>query len=109
MLHKSIIRIGEVSKEAGQRTLHQLQRAIRLANDGKVDATVFTPLNKTSLHLAGMGDEDELRWFAKHLNHDGVTSEINIIKGLWTSRVRSHVGVKDVAARVKAQGVNCFY
>lgn len=99
------IKVGEVSKEAGQRTFHQLQRAMRLANEGVVDAIVFMPLNKTSLHMAGMHEEDELRWFAKQLNHDGVTSEINIIEGLWSSRVTSHIGIKDVAARVNAQVV----
>ncbi|WOO79131.1 Putative 4-hydroxythreonine-4-phosphate dehydrogenase 2 [Vanrija pseudolonga] len=89
-----------VSVEAGARTLHQLNRALALANAGKVDAIVFTPLNKTSLHMAGMHEEDELRWFAKALSYDGPTSEINIIKGLWTARVTSHVGIKDVAALV---------
>jgi 4-hydroxy-L-threonine phosphate dehydrogenase PdxA len=99
------IKIREVSTQAGERALHQLKRAVKLANEGKVDAIVFTPLNKTSLHLAGMHEDDELRWFAKYLNHDGVTSEINITKGLWTSRVTSHIGIKDVAARVKAERV----
>jgi 4-hydroxy-L-threonine phosphate dehydrogenase PdxA len=95
----------QVSREAGARALHQLRRAIDLANAGDVGAIVFTPLNKTSMHLAGMGEEDELRWFAKELHHDGVTSEINIIPGLWTARVTSHIGIRDVADRVTTPGV----
>jgi 4-hydroxy-L-threonine phosphate dehydrogenase PdxA len=95
----------QVSKEAGERTLHQLRRAIAMANAGEVGAIVFTPLNKTSLHLGGMHEEDELRWFAKELHHDGVTSEINIIPGMWTARVTSHIGIKDVAARITRTGV----
>lgn len=99
------IPLKESSKEAGDRVLHQLRRAVALSNEGKIDAIVFTPLNKTSLHLAGMTEEDELRWFAKQLGWDGTTSEINIIPGIWTSRVTSHIGVKDVAARIKAPAV----
>ncbi len=95
----------QVSEEAGARALHQLRRAIALANAGEVGAIVFTPLNKTSLHLAGMNEEDELRWFAKELHYDGVTSEINIIPGMWTARVTSHIGIRDVASRVTTQGV----
>lgn len=95
----------QVSKEAGERALHQLRRAIAMANAGEVGAIVFTPLNKTSLHLGGMHEEDELRWFAKELHHDGVTSEINIIPGMWTARVTSHIGIRDVAARITRQGV----
>jgi 4-hydroxythreonine-4-phosphate dehydrogenase len=96
---------GKISIEAGQRTLYQLRRAVALVNEGKADAIVFTPLNKTSLHMAGMHEEDELRWFAMHMGHEGVTSEINIIPGLWTSRVTSHVGIKDVSGRINKNGV----
>ncbi|MDQ0744140.1 4-hydroxy-L-threonine phosphate dehydrogenase PdxA [Clavibacter sp. B3I6] len=95
----------QVSQEAGARALHQLRRAIDLANAGEIEAIVFTPLNKTSLHLGGMTEEDELRWFAKELHHDGVTSEINIIPGMWTARVTSHIGIREVADRVTTQGV----
>jgi Pyridoxal phosphate biosynthesis protein len=95
----------QVSRQAGERTMHQLRRAVALANDGTVGAIVFTPLNKTSLHLGGMHEEDELRWFAKELGYEGTTSEINIIEGLWTARVTSHIGIRDVAERVTATGV----
>lgn len=96
---------GKVSKEAGERTFHQLKRAVAMVNRDEADAIVFTPLNKTSLHMAGMHEEDELRWFAKHLNHEGTTSEVNIIPGLWTARVTSHVAIKDVSSRISKSTV----
>lgn len=96
---------GMVSREAGERTLHQLRRAVALANEGVVGGIVFAPLNKTSLHMGGMHEEDELRWFAKELGHEGTTSELNVMPGLWTARVTSHVSVKEVAERVTAASV----
>src|SRR3954469_5941466 len=57
----------QVSVEAGRRVKHQLLRALEMARQGKIGAIVFAPLNKASLHLAGMHEEDELRWFAKEL------------------------------------------
>ncbi|KAJ5818576.1 hypothetical protein N7474_004167 [Penicillium riverlandense] len=96
---------GKVSQEAGERTLHQLKRAVAMVNRDEADAIVFTPLNKTSLHMAGMHEEDELRWFAMHLNHEGPTSEVNIIPGLWTARVTSHVAIKDVSSRISKSAV----
>ncbi|WP_207454423.1 4-hydroxythreonine-4-phosphate dehydrogenase PdxA [Herbiconiux sp. SYSU D00978] len=95
----------QVSVEAGQRVKHQLLRGLALAREGKIGAIVFAPLNKTSLHLAGMHEEDELRWFAKELGHTGVTSELNILPGLTTARVTSHVALSEVAARIKAPAV----
>lgn len=87
----------QASKSAGQRTIHQLKRAVELARNGQVDAIVFAPLNKSSLKAAGMHEEDELRWFAKQLSFTGTTSEINICGDLWTARVTSHVGIEKVA------------
>lgn len=94
------IPIQQTSKAAGQRTIHQLKRAVELARNGEVDAIVFAPLNKSSLKAAGMHEEDELRWFAKQLSFNGTTSEINICGDLWTARVTSHVGIEKVAGLV---------
>lgn len=97
------IAIKQVSKEAGERALHQLRRAVALANEDKVDGIVFTPLNKASMHYAGMHEQDELRWFAKELGYEGTTSELNIMPGLWTARVTSHVSIAQVAEHITVQ------
>jgi 4-hydroxy-L-threonine phosphate dehydrogenase PdxA len=94
------IPVREVSQAAGERAMHQLDRAMDLVREGRVGAIVFTPLNKTSLHLGGMNEEDELRWFAKELQFDGTTSELNVLDGLWTARVTSHIPISQVAAKV---------
>jgi 4-hydroxy-L-threonine phosphate dehydrogenase PdxA len=91
---------AEVSKASGTRAMHQLKRALKMVQAGEIDAIVFAPLNKSSLKLAGMTEEDELRWFAKQLNYDGTTSEINIAGPLWTGRVTSHIGLEEVAERI---------
>lgn len=99
------IPVRQVSQAAGERAMHQLRRAVELARDGRVGAIVFAPLNKTSLHLAGMQEEDELRWFAKELGHRGTTSELNVLDGLWTARVTSHIPISAVAARITPESV----
>lgn len=91
---------GETSVASGARCLHQLKRALKMVRDGNVDGIVFGPLNKSSLKLAGMTEEDELRWFANQLHFTGTTSEINIAGPLWTGRVTSHIGLEQVAERI---------
>lgn len=95
----------QVSVEAGARAIHQLTRALAMANAGEIDAIVFTPLNKTSLKLAGMNHEDELRWFAHELGYTGVTSELNVLEGLTTARVTSHIPLSEVAKNITAPRV----
>lgn len=96
---------AQVTKEAGARAMYQLRRAVDMKLRGEIDAIVFAPLNKSAMKLAGMKEEDELRWFANLLGYKGTTSEINIIDGLWTGRVTSHVGVEQVAALVTKDSV----
>ncbi len=95
----------EVSVAAGARVIHQLTRALELANRHEVNAIMFGPLNKTSLKMAGMNHEDELRWFATELGFDGFTSELNILEELTTARVTSHIPISDVAANVTPERV----
>lgn len=77
-----------------------------MAQAGDIDAIVFAPLNKSSLKLAGMTEEDELRWFAKQLEFQGTTSEINTAgSSLWTARVTSRIGIEKVAALITKENV----
>jgi 4-hydroxythreonine-4-phosphate dehydrogenase len=52
-----------------------------------------------------MQHNDELHWFAEKLGHTGPFCEFNVLDGLWTSRVTSHIPLKDVAARITVDGV----
>lgn len=99
------IPVGEVSRAAGERVLHQLRRAVDLAQSRTIGAIMFPPLNKTSLHLAGMLEEDELRWLAKQLGFQGIVSELNVLDGLWTARVTSHIPMSKVAGQITARTV----
>ncbi len=90
-------RRAEATAEGGAQCLATLGAGLDLVSARAADALVFAPLNKSSLHLAGMTQSDELHWFADRLGHNGTLSEINVMEGLWTSRVTSHVALRDVA------------
>lgn len=73
------------SVDAGRRVLEVLRVALALFRGGVADSTMSRPLNKTSLRLVGMREEDELRWFAKELDFEGFISELDFAPGLATS------------------------
>lgn len=52
-----------------------------------------------------MTEEDELRWFANTLGYRGRTSEFNVLDGLWTGRVTSHIALAEVSERITADAV----
>ena len=97
--------VGQCSEAAGAAALQALAVATDLARQGQVDGIVFAPLNKHSLRLAGMTEEDELRFMQRRFGVEGFVCEFNITGELWTSRVTSHVPVREVADLITQQSV----
>jgi len=96
---------GAVSEKAGRWALDALDCALQLRAEGMVHGLVFGPLNKTSLHLAGMSEPDEMRWFEKRFNEGTTVSEVNVATTFWTARVTSHVALREVADLVTPETV----
>jgi 4-hydroxythreonine-4-phosphate dehydrogenase len=97
--------VSEASAAGGRWALDHLELALAAHDRGEIDALVFAPLNKSSLHLAGMHEQDEMRWFENQLATTGPVTELNAMAGLWTSRVTSHVAHRDAPDLVTADSV----
>lgn len=96
---------AQASADAGRAALHALAQASAAARAGHVQGIVFAPLNKHSLRLAGMTHEDELRYLQEQFAVPGFVCEFNITGDLWTSRVTSHVPLRDVAPLITGPAV----
>ena len=94
---------GVVSEKNGRFMLDALTEGTRLVTSGKADALCFAPLNKGALRAGGMHHEDEMRWFAELLNYDGTCGELNVLENLWTSRVTSHIPLRDVSSQLSVE------
>ena len=97
--------VAAASEAGGKWALDHLDLALQAHEAGEIDAVVFAPLNKSSLHLAGMHENDELRWLENRLGTTGTVSELNAIAGLWTSRVTSHVSHRNAPMLITAEKV----
>jgi 4-hydroxythreonine-4-phosphate dehydrogenase len=96
---------GEATAAAGREVLDTLAHAARLGAAGALDGIVFAPLNKAAMHLAGIGHEDEMQYLKHVLDCTGEVGELNELDGLWTTRVTSHIPLKDVAGRINETGI----
>jgi 4-hydroxythreonine-4-phosphate dehydrogenase len=92
--------------KGGRYCLDTLSMALDAVKRGAADAIVFAPLNKHSLHEAGMRTSDELHWFVDQLGFAGPVCEFNVLDGLWTSRVTSLFPHRDVADQITGEGVS---
>ncbi|MCM5569697.1 4-hydroxythreonine-4-phosphate dehydrogenase PdxA [Burkholderiaceae bacterium FT117] len=96
---------GSMSRACGAYVLDSLAAAAEAVRQGRVDGIVFAPFNKGAMRLAGLEHEDELRLLQSLLDVSGFVCEFNVTGALWTSRVTSHIPLKDVAASISIDGV----
>jgi 4-hydroxythreonine-4-phosphate dehydrogenase len=96
---------AQASRIAGEYTIGTLRAGIAALQSRSIDALVYAPLNKHSMKLAGLPHQDELHFFAELLGHTGPVSEINACGRLWTSRVTSHVPLRDIAGLLTVEKI----
>ncbi|MGE0800552.1 MAG: 4-hydroxythreonine-4-phosphate dehydrogenase PdxA [Lautropia sp.] len=104
---------ARVTERNGRFMLDGLALGLDLCRDGTADVLCFAPLNKAALRAGGMNHPDELHWFCERLDFHGDCVEFNVLEGLWTSRVTSHMPLKDVSAALTpaaiAAGIRLLY
>ncbi|MCU0925592.1 MAG: 4-hydroxythreonine-4-phosphate dehydrogenase PdxA [Hydrogenophaga sp.] len=84
----------------GASVLQVLNACMDAARRGEVDAICFAPLNKFAMKQGGLKHEDELHHFAEYLGVSSYFCEFNTLGDLWTSRVSSHIPLKDAASHL---------
>lgn len=89
---------SQAQAACGASTLQVLNLCMDGTQRGEVDAICFAPLNKFAMKQGGLKHEDELHHFAQYLGVTGYFCEFNTLGDLWTSRVSSHIPLKDAAA-----------
>jgi 4-hydroxythreonine-4-phosphate dehydrogenase len=96
---------GRADGAGGASVLAVLDRCMDAVQAGHVDAITFAPLNKQAMKMGGLKHEDELHHFAEYLGVTGYFCEFNTLRGLWTSRISSHVPLKDVPRYIDKQRI----
>ncbi len=104
-IDQSEVRVAEVTVAGGTTSLRCLDKALDLAQAGLVDGVIFAPFNKAAMTSAGLNAEDEHRYIARYIGFTGYHTEINVLDDLMTTRVTSHIGLKDVAANIDEAGI----
>lgn len=89
---------------AGRLAGHAVERAVRLARAGEVDAIVTGPASKHALHLAGFPFPGHTEWLA-HLAGDVEVAMMLAAERLRVVLVTTHVPLRDVPALLTTERV----
>jgi 4-hydroxythreonine-4-phosphate dehydrogenase len=90
--------LGVPNAKCGRAVGEAFVKAIDLCTAGELDGFLYAPIHKQALYMGGYTYESEAEMFASVMNVTGYHCEINILQSLWTTRVTSHVPLKDVSA-----------
>ncbi len=110
MLAVDTITIEQVERSqpaaaSGASVLKVLNVCMDGAKCGDIDAICFAPLNKFAMKQGGLKHEDELHHFAEYLGVTSYFCEFNTLGDLWTSRVSSHIPLKDAASMLSTERI----
>ncbi len=97
--------LGRLSAAAGRYVNAVNDIILDLCLAGRVDGYVFAPFNKEAMKLGGSPFPSELELFKDRLDKSNPALEINILDAMWTTRITSHIAVRDVAAQITADKV----
>ena len=95
------VQCGVAQAPGGASVLQVLNLCMDAAKRREIDAICFAPLNKFAMKQGGLKHEDELHHFAEYLGVTGYFCEFNTLGDLWTSRVSSHIPLKDAAGYLR--------
>ena len=96
---------GKLSAGCGSAVLDMLGVACDLCRMGTIQGICFAPLNKAAMIEAGSAFESEHGFFADKLGVSGYSGEINVLNELSTTRITSHIPLKEVAAFITEERV----
>lgn len=95
------VSVGVADAAGGASVLQVLDMCMDAVSKDQVDAICFAPLNKYAMKLGGLKFEDELHYFADRLGVTGFICEFNTLGTLWTSRISSHIPLRDAAGYIQ--------
>jgi 4-hydroxythreonine-4-phosphate dehydrogenase len=90
---------GQLSAEAGRLAFAAIERSVRLALDGEIDAIVTAPINKEALNKAGYSYPGHTEILAE-LTHSRGSCMMLAHDRLKVTHVSTHVALADVPKRV---------
>jgi len=99
------ISVGVTTAQAGQADYQIGCYAANLSKADLIDAFVWAPVNKASIHKAGHHFEGYKAGIADYMGFTERSTEINTIGHLWTTRVTSHIPISQVASEISEEAI----
>jgi 4-hydroxy-L-threonine phosphate dehydrogenase PdxA/uncharacterized membrane protein YsdA (DUF1294 family) len=96
---------ARLSAVAGRACLRMMDLGVALCRSGLLEGFAFAPFNKTSLKMGGNDLSSELEYLARACGVTRGYCEINVLDGIWSTRVTSHIPISEVSHHITEDAV----
>lgn len=100
-----LVPFGRLSEIAGRACVRMMDLGVEMCRGGLLDGFAFAPFNKTALMMGGSDQPSELEYLARACGMSRGYCEINVLDGIWSTRVTSHVPIADVSRAITVEAV----
>lgn len=99
------IEMGVLNSKSGKAAGDNLVFALELAKQEKIDGLSYGPMNKSALYQGGYTFKDDIHLVADVFGLESGFMEVNVMEGVWFTRVTSHIPLKEVAENITKENV----
>lgn len=99
-----LIKIGKISKQAGEASFQYVDKVIELALNGEVDATVTNAFSKEAINLAGHHYSGHTEVYAEKTATEKYTMML-VYKNIRVVHVSTHCALRDACDKVKKERI----
>ncbi|MEH7237167.1 PdxA family dehydrogenase [Bacillus sp. JJ1562] len=99
------IEMGVLNERSGKAAGDNLVFALELAKQEKLDGLSYGPMNKSALYQGGYTYKDDIHLVASVFGLESGFMEVNVMDGVWFTRVTSHIPLKEVAENITKENV----
>lgn len=91
------IEMGVVSPICGMEAATNVKSSVEYCKQGFIEGVCFAPNNKAAMKLAGFVLHGAIDLLSTFFDYKGYRGELSVLDNVWTSRVTSHIPIKDIS------------
>lgn len=97
--------VGKVNESCGKACIEMIEYAADCFQKGVIQGICYGPLNKSAMKKAHSPASSETELFAALFGQTSGYGEINMLDGVWTTRVTSHIPVSEISRNLTKEKV----
>lgn len=103
------VEFGQISILAGEDSATNIGLCVGYCKQGFLEGICFGPNNKKAMKMAGFKLNGAIDLLSNFFGYTGYRGELNVLDTVWTSRVTSHIPIKDISQRLTVDNIlNCI-